>query len=208
MTRGGSMAAGRAGQAPPKTSEAIAALAREASGQDISIGAIVAALKDRGFGVFIILFALPNAVIPGLSFILGAPVVLFALQLAFGRAEVWLPDVMRRRTLSAGLFGKIAARVERFLTWVEKRLRPRWTWLVSGRSERFLGLYIAAVAAFLMTPVPFGNALPALGISMMAAGLVEKDGKAAAVGIVLGLLGSLYIGVVIAVGVEALRSLL
>ena len=190
---------------PHKTSVAIRDLAERARGRDVTVGEILAALKDRGFGVFMILFALPNAVIPGISFILGAPVVLFALQLAFGQREVWLPEFMRRQKLSPALFEKVAARVETFLVWVEKRSMPRWWSIVSGPGERFLGLYIAVVAAFLMMPVPFGNGLPALGIALMAVGLIEKDGKAAVVGMVLGFLGTLYIGVAVAAGVEAFK---
>ena len=140
-----------------------------------------------------ILFALPNAVIPGISFILGAPVVLFALQLAAGRQEVWLPAFMRRQKLSAELFEKVAARVEKFLVWIEKLSMPRWCSVVTGPGERFLGLYIAIVAGFLTTPIPFGNMLPAFGIALMAVGLIEKDGKAAVIGMALGFLGTLYI---------------
>ena len=193
------------GERPDKTSVAIRHLAERARGRDVTVGEILAALKDRGFGVFMILFALPNAVIPGISFILGAPVVLFALQLAFGQGEVWLPEVMRRQKLSSVLFEKVAARVETFLVWVEKRSMPRWCSIVSGAGERVLGLYIAVVAAFLMMPVPFGNGLPALGIALMAVGLIEKDGKAAVAGMILGFLGAVYIGVAVAAGVEALK---
>ena len=190
---------------PDKTSVAIRDLAERARGRDVTVGEILSSLKDRGFGVFMILFALPNAVIPGISFILGAPVVLLALQLAFGQGEVWLPEFMRRQKLSAALFEKVAARVETFLVWVEKRSMPRWCSIVSGPGERLLGLYIAVVAAFLMMPIPFGNGPPALGIALMAVGLIEKDGKAAVIGMVLGFLGTLYIGVALAAGVEALR---
>ncbi len=193
---------------PDKTSVAIRDLAERTRGRDVTVGEILAALKDRGFGVFMILFALPNAVIPGISFILGAPVVLFALQLAAGREEVWLPAFMRRQKLSAELFEKVAARVEKFLVWIEKRLMPRWCSVVTGPGERFLGLYIAIVAGFLMMPIPFGNMLPALGIALMAVGLIEKDGKAAVIGMALGLLGTLYICVAVAAGVEAFKAAL
>ncbi len=195
-----------AASASGRTSAAIAELAREAGGKDISLGTIVAALKDRGFCIFIILFALPNAIIPGLSFLLGAPVVLFALQLAAGRREVWLPGFLRRRTIPSALFIRIAHRAGRFLIWVEKRLRPRWSWIISGRAERFLGLYMALAGAFLMMPVPFGNALPALGISLIAAGLIEADGMTAFIGILLGFLGIAYIFLVIAAGIEAIKA--
>jgi hypothetical protein len=191
-----------------KTSAAVASLARQAEGEDVSLGAILVALGNRGFGIFMILFALPNAAIPGLSFLLGAPVLIFALQLAAGRSEIWLPGILGRRVLPAALFAKIAAQTEKFLIWAERRVQPRWSWLVSRKAARLLGLYIALVTIFLMTPVPFGNALPALGISLMSAGLIEKDGKAAAAGIVLGFLGVCYIAAAVALGFEAVKALI
>ncbi len=189
-----------------RSSEAIARLSAACAGRDVSAGAIVAGLEGRGLGLVMVLFALPNAVIPGISFILGAPVLLLALQLARGRQDIWLPRFMERRTLSPALFQRIAARTAGFLVWVERYTRRRWGWLVSGSRKRVLGFFIAVVAAFLMMPVPFGNALPALGIALMAVGLIEEDGVAAAVGLLLGLLGVIYIAAVLIIGVEALKA--
>jgi hypothetical protein len=45
----------------------------------------------------------------------------------------------------------------------------------------------------LLVPVPFGNALPSLGLAIIAAGLLEKDGLAILVGSVVGLLGAGYV---------------
>jgi hypothetical protein len=191
---------------PAGASVAIASLARETAGKDVPIGAILAALDDRGFGIFMILFALPNAVIPGLSFLLGAPVLFIALQLAAGRSEIWLPGFLSRRVLPAALVARIAAYTGRFLRWVERRVQRRWGWLVSAKAERLLGFYIALIAIFLMTPVPFGNALPALGISLMSAGLIERDGKTVAIGILAGLLGAGYIVAIIALGFETIGT--
>ncbi len=204
----GSAAATKPAAPSEKTSVAIENLAKASADGEVTLGGLVAALKDRGFGVFMVLFALPNAVIPGLSFILGIPVLLFGLQLAAGRDEVWLPGFLRRRKLPSGHFQKIAAQTVKFLIWAERRVRQRWIWLVSGRAGRFLGLYIAILATFLMMPVPFGNALPALGISFISAGLIEKDGKVAAAGILLGFLGVIYIVLTVALGFEAVKALL
>ena len=191
-----------------RTSAIVKKLADDCRGQDVRIATIIEALKDRSFGSLMILFALPNTVIPGISFILGAPIIFFALQLAAGRHGVWLPTFMRNRIISETLFQRIVLRVERFLIWMEKWTKPRWTWLVSGSMAKALGFYIAIVAGFLMMPVPFGNALPALGISFMSVGLIEKDGKAAAMGAVLGLAGAIYIVAAIVIGVKSVTALI
>ena len=61
----------------------------------ISLGALRDALDDRGFGVLLFIFALPNLVpvnIPLLSAVLGLPLVLLAAQLSYGRHKPWFPD--------------------------------------------------------------------------------------------------------------------
>ncbi len=189
------------------TTDRVRQLASEHVSENVSVDTILHALGAGSFGVLMILFALPNAVIPGLSFILGAPVVLFALQLALGRKTVWLPGLMRRQVIGAALFSRIVARVIQFLVWVDRRAVPRWLWLVTGRGERLLGFYIALIAVVLMVPIPFGNLLPALGISFMAVGLIERDGKAAAFGMLLGALGAAYIIGALVIGVEVVRRM-
>ena len=190
---------------PEKTSVAIGELAARARGRDVAVGEILAALKDRGFGVFMILFALPNAVIPGISFILGAPVVLLALQLAFGREEVWLPEFMRRQNFRRR-FSRKALRVSRGFWFGSRSDRC----LAGARSSQgpasgSLAFTSQLLQRFLMMPIPFGNALPAFGIALMAVGLIEKDGKAAVIGMMLGFLGALYIGIAIAAGIGAFK---
>jgi len=195
-------------EARPTTSQSVRDLANRTRGRPVTVGKVLDALEDGGFGVLMILFALPNAVIPGISFILGAPVVLLGLQLASGRKKVWLPQVMRRQVISPAVFEAVADRVERFLVWIEKRACPRWGVIVSDGGERLLGLYIAIVAAFLMLPMPFGNILPAFGIAFMSVGIIEKDGKAAVLGSVLGLLGVLYLILAFVLGIQAFKAVL
>lgn len=180
-----------------RTSSIVARLARENRDDDVSIEEIVDALQDRSFGVLMIMFALPNAVIPGISWVLGAPIILFGLQIASGRQEVWLPRVMLNQKLSASLFQNIANRVLKFLLWIENFLRPRWLFFFSGIGERLLGLYLSFLAIVLMAPIPFGNWFPAFGISFISVGIIEKDGVAVVIGIVLGLIGTAFIATVV-----------
>jgi hypothetical protein len=122
---------------------------------------------------------------------------LFGLQIASGRQKVWLPSFMVNRKLSATLFQTIAQRVEKFLNAIEKWLRPRWVFFFTGLGERLLGIYLAFLAVVLMAPIPFGNALPAFGISFISIGIIEKDGVAVVIGIILGLLGAAFIATAI-----------
>ena len=177
---------------PERTSEIVARIAQENNGDSISVGRLMEALSDRSFGVIIILFALPNAIIP-IAWVLGTPILLFAIQLMMGRQKPWLPDFMSRQEISRDTFTKIAAYVVRYLSIMEQWLKPRWNWLTSDAAERLIGLWLTFLVLVLLVPVPFGNALPAFGISIIAAGLIEKDGAAILVGSLIGLAGTLYV---------------
>jgi hypothetical protein len=177
---------------PERTSAIVARVAQENQGGSITVGRLLEALSDRSFGVIIILFALPNAIIP-VAWVLGTPILLLAIQLMIGRQKPWLPEFMSRQEISRETFGRIASYVVKYLSMMEQWLKPRWNWLTTDLAERVIGLWLTFLVLVLLVPVPFGNALPAFGISIIAAGLIEKDGAAILVGSLLGLAGTLYV---------------
>lgn len=61
--------------------------------------------------------------------------------------------------------------------------------------------FILAIILFL--PVPFGNTLPALAIAVLALAVLERDGVAAIVGALIGLVG---IGGVSGVGYALMKG--
>lgn len=178
-----------------RTSTVFSRLVRETTADQVEIRSIVNALKDRSFGVLMIMFAVPNAVIPGISWILGAPIVLIGLQLALGRKSLWLPEFMLRQKMSRELFQKIAARVTTFLVWIERLLKPRLGFMTTEPIQRLIGVFLTLTALVLMAPIPWGNALPAFGIAFISIGLIEKDGLAILAGMVLGILGFIFVAV-------------
>lgn len=192
---------------PVRTSEILAGLAAETDGETIRIGTIVDALHDRGFGIIIILFALPNTIFP-VAWVLGTPILLFSIQMMIGRQEPWLPEFMRRQTMSRETFAKVISYVVRYLSKIEAWLKPRWEFLTTDRMEKIIGLYMTIVTIILLVPVPFGNALPSFGLAIIAAGLLEKDGLAILVGALVGLAGTAYVFIVLGGVLAAGKALL
>ncbi|HKJ62947.1 MAG TPA: exopolysaccharide biosynthesis protein [Hyphomicrobiales bacterium] len=179
---------------PVRTSEIIARLESKVDDTGrISVGAIIDTLYDRSFGVVIILFALPNTIFP-LAFVLGTPILIFTVQMIMGRQRPWLPEIMRRQTIDGRTFSKIVGYTVKYLSRIERWLKPRWNFLTTNPMERFIGFLLTIFTLILMVPVvPFGNALPSFGIAIIAAGLLEKDGAAIAVGTLVSLAGTVYV---------------
>ena len=153
------------------------ALAQDESRDRIAVGDLLDSLGDRALAALLFVFAVPNVlpVPPGTSTILGAPLVFLAAQLAFG-LRPWLPSVIASRTMSRTDFATLVRRIGPWLARAERLLRPRATRLVSRPMEHLVGLVCLLLAVVLVLPVPLGNMLPALAISLFALGIMERDG--------------------------------
>lgn len=153
------------------------ALAQDESRDRIAVGDLLESLGDRALAALLFVFAVPNVlpVPPGTSTILGAPLVFLAAQLAFG-LRPWLPSVIASRTMSRTDFATLVRRIGPWLARAERLLRPRATRLVSRPMEHLVGLVCLLLAVVLVLPVPLGNMLPALAISLFALGIMERDG--------------------------------
>lgn len=158
----------------------------------ISLGTLIKSFGNRAFGALIFVFALPVCVpiaIPGISAILGAPLLLLAWQLMRGRAQPWLPEVMRKRSLRHADFAAILHRILPWIRRIERLVGPRLIRLTTPRAEQAVGLLAFVLALILFLPVPFGNTVPAIAIAILGLAVLERDGLAVIVGAVIGLAG-------------------
>lgn len=153
------------------------ALAMDDSRERIAVSDLLAALGDRALAALLFVFAVPNVLPtpPGTSSILGAPLVFLAAQLAFGRRP-WLPALIARRTMPRADFAALVRRIGPWLARAERLMRPRAMGLTLPPMEYLVGLVCLLLAVVLVLPVPFGNILPALAISLLALGILERDG--------------------------------
>jgi hypothetical protein len=183
-----------------RTSEVLREFVARQTEPRVSLGALRDALGDRGFGVLILLFALPNLVplnIPLLSAVLGVPLVLLAAQLTYGRHEPWFPNWLTRQSFPREGFAAIVRRSLPYLVATERLLRPRLTGLLSWTGERFVGVALLVMAIVLTAPIPFGNWLPAFAIAIIGIAMVEKDGLAVLIGLITGVVGVGIAGTVV-----------
>jgi hypothetical protein len=182
------------------------ALAQDDSRERIAVGDLLAALGDRALAALLFVFAVPNVlpVPPGTSAVLGAPLVFLAAQLAFGR-QPWLPAVIARRTMTRADFAGLVRRIGPWLARAERVLRPRVVRLASPPMEYLVGLLCLLLAIVLVLPVPLGNMLPALAISLFALGIMERDGLWILVGFAAAVVSAVVVsGVVFAMVKTAL----
>ncbi|WP_083638659.1 exopolysaccharide biosynthesis protein [Rhizobium oryziradicis] len=192
-----------------RLSEILNHIAKDDARERVSVADLFTAMGDRAFGALILIFALPNIVPtpPGTSAITGAPLVFLCFQLMLGM-QPWLPKFIANRSMSHGDFKAIIARITPWLARGERFLKPRWEGLVRPPAEYGLGLMAFILAILLALPIPLGNMLPALALSLFAFALLEKDGIYALAGSAVFVISVVVVGgVVLALAKAALLLL-
>ena len=177
-------------------SELVTGIARDCPTDRVTLGDLMEALGARGYGVLIVLFALPNLLpvyIPGLSPIFGVPLLIICAQLAYGLPTPKLPALLTRRSMRRADLRLIAAKALPWLQRVERYVKPRPSWLTSRTGERMMGAYGVFLAAIVCVPLPFTNGPPSLACMIMAIGLMEEDTRTILAGALFGVF-SVFLG--------------
>src|SRR5260221_5435828 len=114
-------------------------------------------LETRSYAFAIAALDVINCVptgIPWLSTVAGVPMFLLAVQYFLGRSSPSLPAFIGRRGFSRGklqdFLGRARGRIER----LERIIRPRYDWWLSGLPRRALLLVWLLLIILLALPVP------------------------------------------------------
>lgn len=188
----------------PAVSELLRALAQQPDRERVSVRDLIDALGDRALGALLFLFAVPNVlpVPPGTSAVLGLPLLFLAAQLMIGRRP-WLPAVVAARSMSHADFAALVRRISPWLKRAERLLRPRLSWLALPPMEYAIGALCLLLAIVLTLPIPLGNVLPAMAISLLALAVLERDGLWVLAGLAVALVSMLVVSGVIFALVQA-----
>jgi hypothetical protein len=159
----------------------LADIANDPTRERIAIADVRNAMADRAFGALLFVFAAPNTLpvnAPGVSVVLGIPLLFLSLQLMLGFALPWLPRAVVEATVTRQRFARVVNMVVPWLRRAERFSEPRWPLLATGLAERLIGLVCAILSIVLILPVPFGNMGPGIAICIL-----EQDGKATLAGL-------------------------
>jgi hypothetical protein len=176
----------------------------------LTVGEMVAHFGERAFGAMLFAFSVPNLLPlpPGISTILGAPLLLLAPQLMVGVKHPWLPKALKKKAIDRKALAKALEKIIPRLRKVERVSKNRLDFVFGRFGDRLIGLVCTLLAAVLILPIPLGNIAPAAAVSALSFGLVQRDGAVvlAGYGIALASVGLLIVG--IGTAVTAFRHLL
>jgi len=163
---------------------------RQASGgSSVTVGEIVRAMDPSIQPVLLLLPALilvtPLSGIPGLSSLGGLTIALVAAQILLVRSDIWLPDFVVRSHLPAARLAWSLERLDRFAAFIDERSIARAEWLlgIPGRQLALTTCLLCGVAMPFLELVPFSATTLAAVVSILAAGLLARDGVLVAFGL-------------------------
>ncbi|NND89241.1 MAG: exopolysaccharide biosynthesis protein [Granulosicoccus sp.] len=159
-------------------------LSELATQQDsVSVGHLIEKLGSRGYAPFLIVPAIleisPIGGLPGVPTLLASIILLVASQMVCGRDHLWLPAILRRRSLKS-------YRLSGALEKVDPVVRKLDAWFANERLETMTQSPVTNFAAFiclllaLSVPplefIPFASTAPMLAIALIGIALLVHDG--------------------------------
>jgi hypothetical protein len=194
-----------------RTSDLIRQIIAESSYEGtISIGEFTNLLGERAFCLAILIFSLPNSLpvpgIPGFSTITGIPITFIAVQMLLGRATIWLPKKIAGKSFSKKGMAGLLAKALPGVIWLERFLIPRWLWVTEKLGEQLLGILFIILSLIIALPIPGGNFLPGISMSLVALGMLERDGLFLTLAIAFSIAGIVFMVKVILLFFHAIIS--
>lgn len=163
----------------------------------LRVGELAQTVGEKGFGLLLILLALPSALpvpAPGYSTPFGLIIALIALQMMAGRPSIWLPARLARWCIPPRVAQALLGRGGRFLHIIERSIRPRQQWIRFRAGQTALAGVVLIMAGLMSLPIPLTNTAPAMVIFLIGVGLAEDDGLLALFALALGCLAILLYG--------------
>lgn len=151
-------------------------LADDGAGTGLTVAEIRDRLDERAYGLLVLILAIP-CLVPGLygvPQVVGLAILILAFQLLLGREEPWLPRWFLNLRARASWLEGMADFTEKRLGWLERLSRPRLKAFSVGPGERFAAIFM--ILSTLTIVLPMTNTIPSVALSLLAVGLIQRDG--------------------------------
>jgi hypothetical protein len=180
-----------------RLSAILRAVAEAQDKERISIGDLLEALERRALGALMFIFAIITALPmpPGVSAVVGAPLVFLTAQLMLGM-NAWLPRIISDRSLSRVDFTRVVNAAAPWLARAESVMKPRFEFLAKRPAIYAVGFVAFCMALLVLLPIPGANMAPSIAICIIALGLLERDGVWITIGALVGIISTVVVAAI------------
>lgn len=130
---------------------------------------------------------------PGFGGALAWTTMAVALFMVLGR-PIRLPGIIGKRKLPLGALLKASEAVARVTTIIARFSKPRLRWLTGAAATVPYGIFTMVISVFMTLPIPFINAIPNVGLCVIAFSMLNRDGLGVIIGLVICFAGLVIAG--------------
>jgi len=130
---------------------------------------------------------------PGFGGALAWTTMAVALFMVLGR-PIRLPGIIGKRKLPLGALLKASEAVARVTAIIARFSKPRLRWLTGAAATIPYGIFTMVISVFMTLPIPFINAIPNVGLCVIAFSMLNRDGLGVLIGLVICFAGLVIAG--------------
>ena len=182
------------------TSVVLEQLLAKAPADFITLDWLIEALRERSFGIVMLVMALIGLV-PGASTFMGVLLVFPAVQMILAHQGPALPRFVATWRIPAARFASLCRRAIATLKHMERFIRPRWR-TPFQTTKRVVGLVVLLLGPTLIWPFPFSHIIPALVIMLVSLAYLEEDGVLLLIALVAAVISLAITGATIWAGIR------
>ena len=159
--------------------------------REVSLAQVLETVGTQSFGPLLLIPGLltvtPLSGIPGLPTVMGILIAVIAAQLLFCRDHVWLPQWIRKRTVSRKKLCKALAWLRKPSRFIDRLIRPRLPALIHGPARRVIALVCGAIGLSMppLEILPFVATSSGAVITIFGLAMIARDGLLALLGFVI-----------------------
>lgn len=168
---------------------------RQSDAPKLTFERLIETMGPYSHRLLILMLTLLNTVPgpPGFGGALAWTTMAVALFMVVGK-PIRLPKLIGSRKLPLGALLKASEAVARVTTIIARFSKPRLRWLTGAAATIPYGIFTMVISVFMTLPIPFINAIPNVGLCVIAFSMLNRDGLGVIIGLVICFAGLIVAG--------------
>ncbi|WP_415404751.1 exopolysaccharide biosynthesis protein [Tateyamaria sp. SN3-11] len=167
---------------PNSLGDLLDSLEAAAKADTVTVQGVLDEIGDRSITPIVLAISLilvsPLSGIPGLPTLSAAIILLIMAQAFLPNRHLWLPALLRNRSVRSDRLQRAVARMRRPAAWIDRHSHPRLRILTSGplRWLTLLACLLVPMVWPFLELLPFVTSIGAGAVALMSFGLLTRDG--------------------------------
>lgn len=156
----------------------------------MTLSRLVEILGPRAHRLLLLVVSLFNMIPgpPGYGGTIAWTTCAIAVGMLTGR-PIRLPGIIGKRELPLDLMVKASAQVVKVAGVLARFSRPRLRWITGAQANLPYAILVICVSVVMSLPIPFINAIPNVGLCIIAFSMLNRDGAGVIVGLIATVIG-------------------